>query len=126
MKQITIYDLLPLLKNGYVACNKKGMWRYFTKKPYAVVKTGWWVAEYGDIGASKYLDMFNLKPFDGDWKDSLIKVEHMCSSKCSSKCASSGQVKEYIIHIEEFAPPHPTGFMSESQLKRMFEHKEEE
>lgn len=65
---------------------------------------------------------FNIAPFDGDWKDSLIKVEH----KCSSKCTSGAQVKEHIIHIEDFAPPHPTGFMSESQLKRMFEHKEEE
>lgn len=123
MKQMTIYDLLPLLKSGWVAMDDDGTWCWFSEEPYKVTKS-WWPEE--DTTYFILAKVFNIAPFDGDWKDSLIKVEHKCTSKCSSKCSSSGQVKEHIINIEDFSPPHPTGFMSESQLKRMFEHKEEE
>lgn len=117
MKQITIYDLLPLLKKGYVAMDEDAGWFWYDRLP-DILDNEWW-----NVGKKvSNLDCFNIAPFDGDWKDSLIKVEH----KCTSKCTSSAQVKEHIIHIEDFAPPHPTGFMSESKLKRMFEHKEEE
>lgn len=33
MKQITIYDLLPLLKKDWVACDKCGQWFWHNKKP---------------------------------------------------------------------------------------------
>ena len=72
MKQITIDDLIPLLKKGWVACNSRGMWRYFTKKPRASSR-GWWIAEYGDNGCSDYLFMFNIAPFKGEWQDSLMR-----------------------------------------------------
>ena len=73
MKQITIYDLLPLLKKGWVAMDSSGWW-WFEFEPDITIKDQWFMYEYGLLG--KLSDMFNIAPFDGDWKDSLIKVEH--------------------------------------------------
>ena len=75
MKQITIYDLLPLLKKGWVACDNGNWWWYSTKPIPSKRRKGWFSKN------SKYtkLNTFEKKdiaPFDGDWKDSLIKVEH--------------------------------------------------
>ena len=77
MKQITIYDLLPLLKSGYVAMDKDGRWVFFTEKPRLNEAFFMWTRAKDSCGVyhlSKWV--FNIKPFDGDWKDSLIKVEH--------------------------------------------------
>lgn len=79
MKQITIYDLLPLLKNGWVACENSGVWYWHEREPiiqqlhWNGVKSETWnnSGELFDLS-----ELFNIAPFDGDWKDSLIKVEH--------------------------------------------------
>lgn len=73
MKQITIYDLLPLLKKGWVAMDKDGIWAWFSTKPSKKVDLWLWTyhSRYSMISRA-----FNIAPFDGDWKDSLIKVEH--------------------------------------------------
>lgn len=73
MKQITIYDLLPLLKKGFVAMDKDCRWNWFSKRPECK-KFGRWVFSlnsYDDFCALDY--SFNIAPFDGDWQDSLIK-----------------------------------------------------
>ena len=88
MKQITIYEFLKknegVIKDGWVAFNGES-WAWFSEKPELdknlKILVGGFVRE---------LDTFYLKPAKCNWKDSLIKVEH----KCSSKCTSSGQVKE--------------------------------
>ena len=71
MKQITIYELLPLLKKGWVGfdCNE---WWWFSKKP----KADEVMQEWENFYQCCILACFNIAPFDGDWKDSLIKVEH--------------------------------------------------
>ena len=71
MKQATIYDLLPLLKKGWVAMDEDRSWWWFQKKP-CIEDNEWWSVAGILIG----LYHFNIAPFDGDWKDSLIKVEH--------------------------------------------------
>ena len=71
MKQITIYDLLPLLRNGWVAMDEDRGWWWFEKKP-CIEDNEWWNVAGILIG----LYHFNIKSFYGDWKDSLIKVEH--------------------------------------------------
>ena len=76
MKQITIYDLLPLLKKGWVACSEKGVWSYYSKKPVLEQGYKFYVANTKDSIEWTVLNCFNIAPFDGDWKDSLIKVEH--------------------------------------------------
>lgn len=73
MKQITIYDLLPVLKRGWVSMDKDGQWWWFRKKPTTYLKLG-----CHDNKKSEWsrLNCFNIAPFDGDWKDSLIKIDH--------------------------------------------------
>jgi len=73
MKQITIYDLIPLLNGGYVAMDEDGNWKWYALKPKMFKRSKNWMDK-----AFSYLDLyqFNIAPFDGDWKDSLIKVEH--------------------------------------------------
>lgn len=73
MKQITIYDLLPLFKSGYVAMDSRGGWTWFGKYP-SPAKYGIWTTTMPPKAYS--LKCFNIAPFDGSWKDSLIKVEH--------------------------------------------------
>lgn len=72
MKQITIYDLLPLLKRGWVAMDKSGKWWWFSARPFMYNKE--WHYERGKLFF--IYKPFNIAPFKGDWKDSLIKVEH--------------------------------------------------
>ena len=75
MKQITIYDLLPLLKSGYVAMDKDGTWKWFDDRPH--ILESFWYLDYPHREFIHLSDAFKeLAPFDGDWKDSLIKVEH--------------------------------------------------
>lgn len=71
MKQITIYDLLPLLKSGYVAMDEDGYWYWYDMTPH-ILDNKWW-----NVGNRvSELDCFDIEPFDGDWKNSLIKIEH--------------------------------------------------
>lgn len=75
MKQITIYDLLPLLKKGWVAKDFDNIWHWFKTKPVRCkYHAGWYDPK--NMRESRIIDLFNIAPFDGDWKDSLIKVEH--------------------------------------------------
>lgn len=73
MKQITIYDVLPLLNTGWVAMDSSGSWYWFSTKPYKGTYMWLWKKDWGYRSLTR---AFNIAPFDGDWKDSLIKVEH--------------------------------------------------
>lgn len=78
MKQITIYEFLErnkdVIKDGYVAMNKDKSWNWFNNCP----KNGdHWNGWYGKVGTQETsLCCFNIASFDGDWKDSLIKIKH--------------------------------------------------
>lgn len=72
MKQITIYDLIQLLKSGWVAMDEDGTWCWFSEEPSK--GTTMWLWE-GDSMYSTLEKVFSIRPFDGDWKDSLIKIE---------------------------------------------------
>ena len=73
MKQITIYDLLPLLKRGWVAMDENGNWWFYKTKPIKC-SSAWFGRTMAE--GTKLSYSFNIEPFDGDWQDSLIKVEH--------------------------------------------------
>ena len=75
MKQITIYDLLPLLKNGWVAYDH-GNWWWFSAKPRERKRRHLWASTSRTYIKLNTFEMKDIAPFDGDWKDSLIKVEH--------------------------------------------------
>jgi hypothetical protein len=72
MKQITIYEFLErnsdIIRGNYVAYEPIAGWLVFREKPKCCV--------YEWFGGNMISDTFNIAPFDGDWKDSLIKVEH--------------------------------------------------
>lgn len=72
MNQITIYELSPLLRKGYVAMDKNGEWWWYSAKPDVATElsTRWhgMACEVAPLS-----DSFNVAPFDGDWKDSLMK-----------------------------------------------------
>lgn len=82
MKQITIYDLLPLVddKWNWAFCDSDGLWHITKNKP---TKGGDdWIINHDMKGfmTDSFCFFFSLpfiiKPFDGDWKDSLIKIDH--------------------------------------------------
>lgn len=74
MKQITIYDLLPFLLNGWVAMDEDGTWCWFYYKP-KMGDCGWCPSSCFDYVSIHLNCCFKeLAPFDGDWKDSLLKV----------------------------------------------------
>lgn len=70
MKQITIYELLPLLRKGYVAMEKYGIWYWYDHKPAPDDIGIWMLISDGDLYE---LSAFNIAAFDGDWKDSLME-----------------------------------------------------
>lgn len=73
-KEITIYDIIPLLKDGYVAMNcKNKKWDWYGKYP-SPAKYGVWTTTMPPEICS--LACFNIKPFEGYWKDSLIKIRN--------------------------------------------------
>lgn len=70
MKQITIYELLPLLRPGWVAMEKNGIWYWYAHKPVPDNIGIWIQLSDGDLYE---LGAFNIATFDGDWKDSLME-----------------------------------------------------
>ena len=75
MKQIKIEQLLPLLKSGWVAMDKDGGWKWHYRNPKTTRLYTWLsnIKSYNEFSNLSYC--FNIAPFDGDWKDSLIKVK---------------------------------------------------
>lgn len=74
MKQITIYDLLPLLRKGWVMMGSSGRWYWTKYKPTKSIRRGGWLG--GSRNNHILLPLstgFNIAPFDGDWKDSLME-----------------------------------------------------
>lgn len=68
MKQIKIQDLLPLLHHGWVALDKDGDWNFFREKPKR--SNDFWCAYHGCCCLNF---LFNIAPYEGDWKDSLME-----------------------------------------------------
>lgn len=74
MKQITIYDLFPLLKKGWVAMDNNGSWWWYRKKPKQLKRYKRWTNnQHSEYTRMSTIEMKDIAPFDGDWKDSLIK-----------------------------------------------------
>lgn len=64
-EKINIKDLLPLLKDGWVAMDKRGNWFWYLQKPSKCA--GFW------DGIEKWLcDFFDIEPAD-DWEKSLMR-----------------------------------------------------
>lgn len=68
-----IQELLPLLKPGFLAMNGDGVWSWYRLKPDADTFYGQWLPARVGPGETMELWGFNIAPFDGDWKDSLME-----------------------------------------------------
>lgn len=73
MAQIKIQDLLPLLRKGWVAMDKSGDWGWFKEKPHADVCHNDWSANIAKPYVCLAIDAFDIAPYEGDWKDSLME-----------------------------------------------------
>lgn len=75
MKQITIDELIPLLKKGWVACDEDGHWFWHNKKPVPTMESdgGLWIVITGY--SCELPSCFNIAPFDGGWKQSLRRIK---------------------------------------------------
>lgn len=73
MKQIQIYELLSLLRPGWVAMDADCAWWWYNVKPNvdAVEPSQAWCGVGCDVAPLS--DSFNIEPFDGNWKDSLME-----------------------------------------------------
>ena len=78
MNQITIYELLPLLRSGFVSMDSDGEWVWWETEPQRIL-TGWVfpreIKNKKEISYAAHIlnNLFNIAPFDGDWKDSLME-----------------------------------------------------
>ena len=73
MAQIKIQDLLPLLKPGFVAMDSDGEWWWYQKEPKPDGYCDTWMINVEEDSILSALDAFDIAPFDGDWKDSLME-----------------------------------------------------
>lgn len=73
-KQIDIKQLIPFMKDGYVAMDENKSWIWFNKKPRFVDGSTIWLNSVQG-GSFNSLDAFSIKPVS-DWTKSLIKVEN--------------------------------------------------
>ena len=71
-KQIDIQELIPFMKDGWVAMDEIKSWIWFEKKPRLVDGSTIWLNSVQG-GSFNSLDGFNIKPVS-DWTKSLIKV----------------------------------------------------
>ena len=67
---INIQDIIPFMKDGWVAMDKNGEWWWYSEKPSL---SGFqWLVQDGKTGLVNN-DVFDIAPAD-DWTESLIKV----------------------------------------------------
>lgn len=72
MAQIKIQDLLPLMKPGFVAMDSDGTWCWYSFRTSRNDFSWGFNAKFMD----EYIclsDVFDIAPFEGDWKDSLME-----------------------------------------------------
>ena len=64
------------MKPGFVAMDGDGVWIWYQFKPYVSGSYPMWIPEWVPEMSSKTTELygFDIAPFDGDWKDSLIEV----------------------------------------------------
>ena len=71
-----IQELLPLLRPGFVAMEKNGIWYWYEHEPVPD-NIGIWMFD-GDLYE---LSAFNIERFEGDWKDSLMECGNHIANK---------------------------------------------
>ena len=72
-KQIKIEELIPFIKDGYIACDKDGTWVWFDKRPVIDLEDGIWFGYKGEL-AYELNKALNIAPAK-DWTKSLIRIK---------------------------------------------------
>lgn len=70
---IKIEDLIPLLKEGWVAMDANGWWGWFSHKPAIRKRRNRWIIVTSRTDFCP-LGCFDIAPVE-DWTQSLIKIE---------------------------------------------------
>ena len=68
---INIQDIIPFMKDGWVAMDENGVWNWWERKPEMKHDSYWWVQTGYQCCLS---DGFDIAPAD-DWTKSLIQVK---------------------------------------------------
>lgn len=93
MNQITIYELLPHLKKGWVAMDKDGQWVWYKIKPHPNKDLGIWTHNRLLLYDKFFiLGAFKIDCFDGDWKDSLME----CGKGLRATCHNYQRAKKAL------------------------------
>lgn len=71
-KQIKIEELIPFMRKGWVACNKNGVWCWYSAKPKIEIYFEVWY--FCGVKREEISNVFNIAPVE-DWQHSLIKIE---------------------------------------------------
>ena len=74
---VTIDDLIPLLKKGWVAYDGNG-WAWFSSKPVCVIDDDddRWMIKIGNAcNLSGKGCPFKIEPFEKSWEDSLRRIK---------------------------------------------------
>jgi hypothetical protein len=73
---INIQDIIPFMKDGWVAMDKNGDWHWFIRKPYISAQKGAiaWSMRKSSPYNVKSLMFMEVAPAD-DWTKSLIQVK---------------------------------------------------
>lgn len=72
-KQIDIKELIPFMKDGWIAMDKDGEWYWFEQKPSICDGNMWARQNLSDF--ENVSEIFYIAPAE-DWTKSLIKVEN--------------------------------------------------
>ena len=73
---MTIYELIPVMKKGWVYYAEDECWFWSPVKPHIECYDGYesW-SGHPMAGNAQSFCMKNTLPFDGDWKESLIEIK---------------------------------------------------
>jgi len=71
---INIQDIIPFMKDGWVAMDEDGLWCWFEKKPHteSSITGGYWQSNACEC----ITECFDIAPAD-DWTKSLICIKEL-------------------------------------------------
>ena len=73
-KQIDIKELIPFMRDGWVACDKDGAWLWSNKEMLIEDGVGWSNDDVKIVLSDSFTSAFNIAPAK-DWTKSLIRIK---------------------------------------------------
>jgi hypothetical protein len=82
MKQIDIKELIPFMKDGWVAMDKDGRWFWYIRKPNLLKINGIWKT-ISTSTCELTIEAFDIAPAN-DWTKSLICINELQNNLCTT------------------------------------------